>query len=379
MHNPISSNQIYLICPIGLEKTVRRELETKWQLYFKNFSYKIIEQSKGGIELETEILEVAHLNQILKTPTRILLRCFSFKCRDFPKLFNKIKKYNWSPYIFNENFEIVASSKKSRLINTKKIETSVSDGIKKWLHANPRKKTSQQITDKLPPLSIYVRLINDECIISIDTSGDPLFKRNERLLKGPAPIRENLAASLFYELTQYIPKAKINYHLIDPMCGSGTLLFEAFNFNQLNNNRIFTYQFMPLFKNIAPILSPVLNQFFIKEMKGFEKNKKSFEAAKRNLENLKSCSTYNIDYLDSIQTNDNNIIISNPPYGKRIKLPVSPQIYFNDLIEQIEKAFRPVLIGIIAPEYISIKHNNLIKELFFVNGGFKVKLLIIKN
>jgi putative N6-adenine-specific DNA methylase len=65
-------------------------------------------------------------------------------------------------------------------------------------------------------------LTDREATIYVDTSGEPLFKRGYRRDADDAPLRENLAAGLV-ALTGWTPGTP----LLDPMCGSGTIVIEA--------------------------------------------------------------------------------------------------------------------------------------------------------
>jgi putative N6-adenine-specific DNA methylase len=67
-----------------------------------------------------------------------------------------------------------------------------------------------------------VALLKDEAVLTIDTSGAGLHKRGYRSLSAPAPLRETLA-SVMLTLSNWRPQ----YPLVDPCCGSGTILIEA--------------------------------------------------------------------------------------------------------------------------------------------------------
>src|SRR4030095_11425991 len=73
-----------------------------------------------------------------------------------------------------------------------------------------------------PDGRINVYLAEREATIYVDTSGEPLFKRGYRRDTDEAPLRENLAAGLV-ALAQWTPATP----LLDPMCGSGTIVVEA--------------------------------------------------------------------------------------------------------------------------------------------------------
>src|SRR5712664_3269584 len=73
-----------------------------------------------------------------------------------------------------------------------------------------------------PDVRIHAFLDVERFTIYLDTSGEPLFKRGSRQMAGEAPLRENLAAGIL-KLAGWTPDTP----LLDPMCGSGTLLIEA--------------------------------------------------------------------------------------------------------------------------------------------------------
>jgi putative N6-adenine-specific DNA methylase len=67
-----------------------------------------------------------------------------------------------------------------------------------------------------------VRITHDDCVVSVDSSGELLHRRGYRLASGKAPVRETLAAAML--IASGWDKAS---PLVDPMCGSGTIPIEA--------------------------------------------------------------------------------------------------------------------------------------------------------
>jgi putative N6-adenine-specific DNA methylase len=78
------------------------------------------------------------------------------------------------------------------------------------------------IETQIPDQRLWLFIDGEKATLSMDTSGEPLFKRGWRMAKGQAPLRENLAAALV-AVADWQPKTP----LLDPFCGSGTLLLEA--------------------------------------------------------------------------------------------------------------------------------------------------------
>src|SRR5262249_49138918 len=77
-----------------------------------------------------------------------------------------------------------------------------------------------------PDVRLYVHVHADEATVGIDLAGESLHRRGFRVPGAPAPLKENLAAALLL-LAGWPERAQAGAALLDPMCGSGTLLLEA--------------------------------------------------------------------------------------------------------------------------------------------------------
>lgn len=114
------------------------------------------------------------------------------------------------------NVAAVASPLRSLEFITLRIKDAACDKFRAQTGSRPSVDTAQ------PDVRIHAFLDAERFTIYLDTSGEPLFKRGSRQMAGEAPLRENLAAGIL-ELAGWTP----GMPLLDPMCGSGTLLIEA--------------------------------------------------------------------------------------------------------------------------------------------------------
>jgi putative N6-adenine-specific DNA methylase len=114
------------------------------------------------------------------------------------------------------NVAAVASPLKSLEFITLRIKDAACDKFRAQTGSRPSVDTAQ------PDVRIHAFLDAERFTIYLDTSGEPLFKRGARQMAGEAPLRENLAAGIL-KLAGWTPGTP----LLDPMCGSGTLLIEA--------------------------------------------------------------------------------------------------------------------------------------------------------
>ncbi|OFZ27463.1 MAG: hypothetical protein A2417_09350 [Bdellovibrionales bacterium RIFOXYC1_FULL_37_79] len=371
----------FLIIPPGLEDLAKLELLEKTAALPETF-IKEIRLEKGGISIETTLSVGFSLNLTLKIPTRILLRLDEFKCRDFPRLFKKISRFKWATYLNQPLYKIHVSSQTSRLLNTKKIEQTVTLGILQYFKANtPTKKMLLKKIDKPP--QIFLRVVNDLVTLSIDTTGTRLNIRNYRTNIGFAPIRENIAAALVLALGSLK-----NTHLVDPMCGSGTFLLEAAGF-YLPSTRNFAFTLFnlpPESDLLLPIPGEHAHTSFL-SYTGLDINDRAIETSQNNFKNLKQTApihffTHDLFLKRTYKLYGNLAVITNPPYGKRIIIKENLIQYYQKIMDAIYHNYTPQVVGIVIPQNINYKKinfkNYLIKEIItFSNGGIKVNFLVL--
>lgn len=361
--------KLFFVCPIGFEKIQQDELSF-WEasLGFQSESKQV---QKGGIEV------IAPLNYIAIIPytkisTRVLLRITEFKVRDFPKLFNKVKKFNWSDYLYKEDVLIKVSLKESRIIHSGKAQDAIQKGIDTWIKGNPRKK----IKENTPDQKLYFNIKEDLCVVSMDLCGNDLFRRGTKAQGAIAPIRENLASGLLlWSLNKLNTNQKID--IVDPMCGSGTFIYEAINLYLSNFHKKLSFQFIPLTKKIEKKDAPSFENPF-KTYLGIDKN--NFFNNKR--EDLENVQFINSDFSKSLESiPKNSFIIFNPPYGKRIKIKQSLSTYYKEITSKLLDT-SPLAIGMIIPEGTLLKFSS--KEFkrhsfLFKNGGMKVEFVLFQR
>jgi putative N6-adenine-specific DNA methylase len=175
----------------------------------------------GGIEIKGRLPVCYLANLHLRTANRILMRLDHFAATNFRQLGKKIVAFPWELYLYAQTpltFHVTA--KHSRLYHTDAISDIVRTGIADRLDSRGMPSTAVPADGR--PQQIFVRVVDDQFLISIDSSGTNLYKRGLKLQGGPAPLRETLASAVL-TLAGY-DGATI---LLDPMCGTGTFTLEA--------------------------------------------------------------------------------------------------------------------------------------------------------
>lgn len=197
----------------GLESVLAQEI--------KGLGYTDIKVENGKVTFWGDESAIARCNLWLRTADRVLLKIGEFEATSFEELFEKTKSLPWSEYIPRDaNFPVAkAKSVKSKLF-------SLSDSqaiVKKAVVESMKKKYNTEWFEETGPLySIQVSILKDIVTLTIDTSGEALHKRGYRKLNNEAPLKETLAAGLVL-----LSRWKNDRPFIDPMCGSGTIPFEA--------------------------------------------------------------------------------------------------------------------------------------------------------
>jgi len=199
----------------GLESLCREELAAL------PIDGQQLQIERGGVSFQARLHDVYAANLQLRTASRILMRIGRFRAVNFRQLEKQVRSMPWELYLFQQQpLELNVTSRRSRLIHTAASAQRCGHAINARLRAHPGLPAPG---DTPPPaLKIAVRSVADTFTLSLDSSGDPLYKRGLKTYGGSAPLRETFAAAM-------LAMAGFSRHriLADPMCGSGTFTLEA--------------------------------------------------------------------------------------------------------------------------------------------------------
>lgn len=196
----------------GIEAITKKEIE--------KLGYKNLKVENGKVELTGDIQDIAKLNINLRTAERILIKMAEFSATSFEALFDQTESIDWASLIPKDGkMHVVGKSVKSKLYSVPDCQSIVKKAIIKSMS---KSYGIDQFDEDGPVYKIEVALLKDIVTLSIDTSGAGLHKRGYRTQAGAAPLKETLAAALVM-----MSRWKFTQPLIDPFCGSGTILIEA--------------------------------------------------------------------------------------------------------------------------------------------------------
>lgn len=157
----------------------------------------------------------------LRTALRVLKPVETFEAGDPDELYARVKAIDWSKYVAEgQTIAIDATIFSEAFRHSKYAVYRTKDAICDWFTEQGMKRPSVAVTAADVQLNLHIS--ETECTMSLDASGDPLYKRGYRTESGEAPISEVLAAGILMKAGWDGSR-----DLIDPMCGSGTFLIEA--------------------------------------------------------------------------------------------------------------------------------------------------------
>lgn len=152
--------------------------------------------------------------------TRVLLPIMEFPAYKIEDIYNNIRKHDFTKYIpANGNLWIDAKLEECSLKDQRMLAMKAKDGIVDQFREKYNERPS---VSKEASLVIYMRGFKNNYVVSIDTSTPSLNQRGYRNMVVDAPLKENVAAGLL-ALAGWDGETPI----VDPMCGSGTILIEA--------------------------------------------------------------------------------------------------------------------------------------------------------
>lgn len=349
----IVSHQLFLVIPPGLEDLALKEVELKCPV-------TPVVIHKGGLELTADIDWIVKAHTTLKIPTRILMRLTNFKVRDFPKLYQKFTTFKWNQYLSHPEPEWEISCAKSRLNHTGRIEETVKKALAESMRKQPLGKDWEK--KNYSPQTFYIRIVDDELTLSLDLSGEALYKRALQTIKGEAPIRENFAAAFAFEILQDL---KNPVTLIDPMCGSGTLLTEALTFFQPLHLRKFSFEEAPFFKGKLVRVEKSETSLPVNNALGFDLNGDLLKKVSKELDSSLPITFKEADSLTLKLSTDESVILCNPPYGERIKIQGKRGSFLKEAWEKFMQEDRPLRFGWVLPSDMD--------DLFSKPAGYRVK------
>lgn len=409
-------NGYFASCPTGLEELLAAEIKS---LRFDNQKYEKIEVVKGGVHIICVSQLALELMLASRIASRVYRKMFQFEIKEEKDLYHFAKDIKWKAvFDLNQTFKISVvqglsrnGEKRSKFKSSIFLSQNFKDGIvdRYRIDSNGERPS---VDKEQADISFLLRIEpndnphsqKENVTVLVDLCGAPLSHRGYRDTNFSAPLKENLAAGLVM-LSGYTGEQT----LIDPMCGSGTIIIESLLIKAkippsylaiheiINNPDEHYWDFTKhnWFKKDKYILdnwNKLIHLYNTKAQDGFEflESSKINTYASDNEKYAVNAITFNLkasdltDFVtltkeDACQVKNNNnegIIITNPPYGERIGEDRElPELYYN-FGENLKNNFKGYSAYIFTGNLPLLKKISLrtSKKTILYNGNIEARL-----
>ncbi len=371
--------ELFAVCAPGLEPYLERELRA--------LNVAAVRAGPGGVAFSGGLPDLYRANLYLRTASRVLVRLGRFHASEFWQLHKRAARLPWENYLRpGQPVTLRATSRKSKLYHSGGVAERVAKAIGERLGQpiDLQPPAPEGNTDDSPAMPIaqliVIRLDHDDCTVSLDSSGELLHRRGYRLATAKAPLRETLAAGVLLA-SGWTP----GQPLLDPFCGSGTLLIEAawlalgiapglrrdFAFRRWPDYDAATFESLRrLGQGSAPTRLPI---------SGSDRDAGAIQAARANAERA------GVAWLEFVQraisalepSADSGWIVTNPPYGVRISQNRNLRDLYAAFGNVLRDRFCGWQVAFLCPDAALARHTGLAlaqSPPSFVNGGLPVKL-----
>ena len=319
-------NKIFATCPKGLEELLASELES--------LGADKVSLTVAGVFAEGSISFAYKACLWSRVANRILLPLAKFNVISDNDLYQGIKQVPWHLHLTpRESIAVDFSGSNDAIRHTQFGAQRVKDGIVDALQEYFGDRSDVDL--KNPDIRINVRLSKDQVNVSLDLSGDSLHKRGYRAAMVAAPLKENLAAALLLR-AGWLDISAQGGALIDPMCGSGTLLIEGAMMAadiapNLNREKFGFHGWLQHDKVLwGGVRQDAINRCQLglarnlPEIRGYDKDSRAIKSSQENIASAgldkhvrvtpKPMLAFKIPTHTQIE---HGLMICNPPYGER--------------------------------------------------------------
>ncbi|MBD3637465.1 MAG: class I SAM-dependent RNA methyltransferase [Crocinitomicaceae bacterium] len=300
----------------GLEQVLANEL--------KELGAKSIEPGNRVVEFSGDKELLYRSNLWLRTAISVLVPVHSFHFKDEDDFKRKLSEINFNKFMnVKRTFAVKGAVHSKQFSYTKYPMLLLKDSIVDFF--NDKYGDRPTVDQKAPNVLFDLHISENNCTVSLNSSGAPLFQRGYRKSTGDAPLNEAVAAGLIY-LSEWDKKS----NFIDVFCGSGTLPIEA----ALMANGIppqiarkyYSFMYWPdfdqmlweqIYKSAPAMPKRELNFKII----GSDSDPDIILKARNNIKALPLGKTISFecrDFKDFNPPEGDGTLISNPPYGERM-------------------------------------------------------------
>lgn len=378
--------KLFLTCPKGIEQLLEDEL--------KQLGLTETKQTVAGVQCQGELEDAYRICLWSRLANRVLMPLLETEAETADDLYQAVQQIDWLEHMRSQGTLLIDFTGRTQGINNThfgalKVKDAIVDQIRDATGGRP------SIDKVAPDLRINVRMHRGKLTIALDLSGDSLHRRAYRLKAGEAPMKENLAAAVLIR-SGWPEKAVDTKIMLDPMCGSGTLLIEAatmaadiapglqrkrFGFSRWNGHQRQIWDDLVAeaqSRKAKGLLELDIHLF------GRDQDKQVLRSARQNAERAGvdefiDFSTCRLEDLDrSVLPDGNGLLITNPPYGERLGETQQLMFLYRHLGDKLKEQFAGWTAAIFTsnPDLCKVTGLRADKQYKLFNGALESRLFI---
>ena len=378
--------KLFLTCPKGIEQLLEDEL--------KQLGLTETKQTIAGVQCQGELADAYRICLWSRLANRVLMPLLETEAETAEDLYQAVQQIDWLEHMRSQGTLLIDFTGRTQGINNThfgalKVKDAIVDQIRDKTGARP------SIDKVAPDLRINVRMHRGKLTVALDLSGDSLHRRSYRLKAGEAPMKENLAAAVLIR-SGWPEKFKDTGLMLDPMCGSGTLLIEAammaadiapglqrkrFGFSRWNGHQRQLWDDLiaeAQSRKAKGILDLNIQLF------GRDQDSKVLRSARQNAERAGvleyiDFETCRIEELDrSKLPAGEGVMITNPPYGERLGETQQLMFLYRHLGDKLKEQFAgwTAVIFTSNPDLCKVTGLRAEKQYKLFNGALESRLFV---
>jgi 23S rRNA (guanine2445-N2)-methyltransferase / 23S rRNA (guanine2069-N7)-methyltransferase len=318
---------IFITCPKGLEEVLKREVLDL------SVAQDQLRLTVGGLSAQLNKEQLYQSMMQLRCANRISLKLYEHKVCSADDIKQQAQGFDWQTIMQDKHsLSIHFKGQDDQIRNTMFGAQCLKDGISDYFRNQSGIRPS--VVKNNPDIQLQANLRKGQLSVYLDILGRSLHQRGYRTKQGLAPLKENVASGLLY-LATWPDYAENNFPLIDPCCGSGTFLIEAWQMAthyapglawgeglQLAWLDFDANHWQRLF-NESKVIHQQAALNFTAPIMGFDNDAKMIRVANENIEAAGLSKRIQVSVRDWNQLNapshlKKGLVIANPPYGERL-------------------------------------------------------------
>lgn len=355
--------------------TCMQNLEDELEQELLAIGAKEVEKNKRAVKFKGDLELLYRSNIWLRTALKVLRPLFHYQAKNDDELYAKAKKIAWEKVFSEEKtFSIDSAVHSEHFTHSQFASLRIKDAIVDRFREQQIKRPN--VERYQPDVRIHLHINDTQVTLSLDSSGDPLFKRGYRTKQHLAPINECLAAGLILKSGW---KGETDF--MDPMTGTGTIAIEAAliacNIPPNLNRTHFAFEGWKNYDQalLSKVLGeaqgeykPLKSKIFAREM-----NSNNVRSARININTAnmrKSIILEQADFFKSEPPSEKGVMVVNPPYGERLEIEEGLPDFYERFGSALKHEYSGWTAWIIASDEESFKNIGLkpSKKIPMMNG-----------